>query len=107
MPMLGEKVDRMGGSRVISKSDHTKGYYQVVVKKENQEKTAFISPYGKFHSRLMEMVLATCRGFADAYMDDVVIYSGSWKDHLGHSVERATESRINNKAKEAESISNS
>ena len=48
MSMLAEIVDRIGASGVISKLDITKGYYQVRIKEEDQPKTAFCSPYGKF-----------------------------------------------------------
>ena len=48
MPMLAEIVDRLGACGVISKLDLTKGYYQVRMKEEDQPKTAFCSPYGKF-----------------------------------------------------------
>jgi len=33
---------------------------------------------------LMEKILAPCKGFARAYIDDVLIYSSSWSDHLVH-----------------------
>ena len=25
-----------------------------------------------------------CRGYADAYIDDIVVYSMNWKEHMGH-----------------------
>ena len=34
--------------------------------------------------RLMERVLLSCRGYADAYIDDIVVYSMNWKEHMGH-----------------------
>ncbi len=32
--------------------------------------------------RLMDCVLAGCEQYTAAYLDDVVIYSGSWQEHL-------------------------
>lgn len=34
--------------------------------------------------RLMDRVLAGCDQYAAAYLDDVVVYSGSWQEHLRH-----------------------
>uniref|UniRef100_A0A9J8BLY2 Gypsy retrotransposon integrase-like protein 1 n=1 Tax=Cyprinus carpio carpio TaxID=630221 RepID=A0A9J8BLY2_CYPCA len=34
--------------------------------------------------RLMDRVLTGCEQYAAAYLDDVVIYSGSWQEHLRH-----------------------
>ena len=34
--------------------------------------------------RLMNWVLKECRGFAQSYIDDVVVYSNSWEKHLQH-----------------------
>ncbi|KAF7646139.1 hypothetical protein LDENG_00192620 [Lucifuga dentata] len=34
--------------------------------------------------RLMDAVLRGCESFSSAYLDDVVIFSHSWEDHLQH-----------------------
>lgn len=34
--------------------------------------------------RLMDRVLTGCEQYAATYLDDVVIYSGSWQEHLCH-----------------------
>jgi len=33
---------------------------------------------------LMEKVLATCRDFSAVYIDDVLVFSKSWSEHLVH-----------------------
>lgn len=60
---------------------------------------AFISPLGKFEfvkmpfglkgapatfQRLMDTILADCRDHAKAYIDDVAIFSMTWRDHIEH-----------------------
>ena len=66
---------------------------------ESKEKTAFTTPFGlyefnvmpfglhmapaTFH-RLMNWVLKECRGFTQSYIDDVVVYSNDWEEHLQH-----------------------
>ena len=61
------------------------------------EKTAFCAPAGKFEyvfmpfgvqnspatfQHLMDQVLVNMMDFTRAYIDDVVVYSESWEEHL-------------------------
>ena len=48
MPTLEEILERVGSCGVLTKLDLSKGYYQVKVAEVSREKTAFISPIGKF-----------------------------------------------------------
>ena len=34
--------------------------------------------------RMMDQLLAQCTGYAAAYVDDVVIYSTDWQEHIRH-----------------------
>ena len=34
--------------------------------------------------RAMEQVLRPCGGFAACYIDDIVFFSKTWDEHLGH-----------------------
>ena len=34
--------------------------------------------------RLMEKVLIGCEKFCAEYLDDVIVFSGNWSDHLTH-----------------------
>ena len=34
--------------------------------------------------RMMHIILADTPGYAQAYMDDIVIYSDTWEEHLDH-----------------------
>ena len=99
MPTMEEFVDRVRLSNVIFKLDLTKGFHQVQVKEADRENTAFISPVGKFyylrmHFRMrnipaifqitIEKALRGCEHFARLCIDDIVIYSGTWQEHLEH-----------------------
>ncbi len=74
-----------------------KGYWQVPLDPSCKSYTAFWSPTGLYKytvmpfglhgapatfQRLMDCVLAGCEQYTAAYLDDVVIYSGSWQEHL-------------------------
>ena len=39
---------------------------------------------GATFQRLLDEVLKGTEGFAAAYLDDVMIYSKTWQDHLQH-----------------------
>ena len=99
MSTMDEILERVGSSKIISKIDLAKGFYQVEVEPESQEKTAFVSPYGKFHftrmpfglknapamfQRLMEVVLGDCYGCSAPYIDDVIVFSESAEEHVRH-----------------------
>jgi len=97
MPRIEAIIEAVGQAGFISTLDLTKRYYQVPVVKENQQKTAFTSHAGHFQFMrmpfgvlnapavfqfLMDKVLKDVKEFSHAYMDDIVIFSSSWEDHV-------------------------
>ena len=98
MPRIDELIDRVGGSTYISTLDLTKGYWQVPVAESDRPKTAFSTPFGLYQfntmpfglqgapatfQRLMDCVIQGLE-FAASYIDDLIVFSKSWKDHLDH-----------------------
>ena len=96
LPRVEECVDQVGAAKYVSKFDLLKGYWQVPLTPSAQEISAFITPYGLFSytimgfglrnalatfQRLKNMVVNGLEGCA-VYLDDVVIYSNTWEDHL-------------------------
>lgn len=96
---VDEHIDKIGQSRYLSALDLSKGYWQVPIEESSKPKTAFITPFGVYHfkvmpfglqgapatfQRLMDYVLRDLDEFAAAYLDDIVIYSQSWEEHLEH-----------------------
>ena len=99
MATLEEILERVGSSGCISKLDLSRGFYQIEVDKESIEKTAFITPFGKYEflrmpfglrnapsifQRVMEVVLRGCYLFCAPYIDDIVVFSQSGVEHLEH-----------------------
>ncbi len=97
MPTLDDILERAGSCNVLSKLDLAKGYFQVRVAAGSREKTAFISPFGKYEfsrmpfglknapaifQRLMDGVLNECYECAAPYIDDILIFSRSWEEHM-------------------------
>ena len=99
MPRIEELIDTTGPAVVISTLDLTKGYWQIPMAEESKDKTAFTTPFGLFefevmpfglHSapatfqRMINHVLRECWSFARAYLNDIVVFSSSWEEHLNH-----------------------
>ena len=99
MPRVDELLDRLGKANFIATMDLTRGYWQVPVAEQDRHKTAFNSPFGFFQfrvmpfglqgapatfQRMMDQLLTGAYKFAAAYLDDLVIYSSTWSDHLQH-----------------------
>ncbi|KAI4902503.1 hypothetical protein NFI96_000908 [Prochilodus magdalenae] len=99
MPRADELIERLGKARFLSTLALCKGYWQVPLSQASRKLTAFRKPSGLYHfltmpfrlqgatasfQRLMDEVLRGKENFAAAYIDDVVVYSSSWKEHLRH-----------------------
>ncbi|XP_026003826.1 uncharacterized protein LOC113009615 [Astatotilapia calliptera] len=97
MPRVDELLDRLGTARFFTTLDLTKGYWQIPLSAEAREKTAFSTPYGLYQfvtlpfglfgapatfQRLMDRVLRPHAAYAAAYLDDVIIHSDTWAEHV-------------------------
>ena len=99
MVTLDEILERVGESGCLSKLDLSKGFYQIGVEKESSEKTAFVSPFGKYafnrmpfglknapavFQRCMEEVLRDCFDYSAPYIDDILVFSKDEVEHGEH-----------------------
>ena len=96
MTTTEDLFQRLSGKKYLSKIDLTKGYWQIPVAPEDVHKTAFLTPdrqyeftrmpFGMVNSgatlvRGLRKILEGIPGIG-SYIDDIVIYSHSWEDHL-------------------------
>ncbi|GKE15754.1 putative reverse transcriptase domain-containing protein [Tanacetum coccineum] len=97
---INDLFDQLQGSRVYSKIDLRSGYHQLRVREEDIPKTAFRTRYGRYEFQVMPFGLTNapavfidlmnrmCKPYLDRFMivfiDDILIYSKSRKEHEGH-----------------------
>ncbi|GJV94986.1 putative reverse transcriptase domain-containing protein [Tanacetum coccineum] len=97
---INDLFDQLQGSRVYSKIDLRSGYHQLRVREEDIPKTAFRTCYGHYEFQVMSFGLTStpavfmdlmnrvCKPYLDrfviVFMDDILIYSKSKKEHEGH-----------------------
>ena len=96
IPRIDDCIDKVGNSKYVTKFDLLKGFWQVPLTDRAKEVSAFATPNGLYQykvmpfgmknspatfQRLVNNVICGLDGY-DAYIDDVIIYSDSWSDHL-------------------------
>ena len=99
MPRIDDLINRLGDARYISTLDLTRGYWQVPVAPQSRSRTAFTTPFGLHEytvmpfglqwapatfQRMKDVLLKGVREYAEAYLDDLVIFSSTWEEHCQH-----------------------
>lgn len=94
MPRIDDLLKHIGSAKYITTLDLCKGYWQVPLEPSCRPYTAFRTPIHGYavrtpwapatFQRLMDKILQGCEDYSAAYLDDVVVFSNSWTDHLQH-----------------------
>lgn len=100
LPRIDDTLDLLSSTKYFTTLDLASGYWQVKMAPESQEKTAFatysglheftVMPFGLCNApatfqRLMETVLAgLARQTCMVYIDDILVFSKTFKEHLSH-----------------------
>jgi len=100
LPLTQELLDRMKRARFFTKIDLRGAYNLVQIKKGEEWKTAFCCRYEHYHylimlfgltnalatfQALINEVFKSCLDqYAVAYLDDIVVYSDTLKEHTQH-----------------------
>ncbi|GBG80409.1 hypothetical protein CBR_g30874 [Chara braunii] len=100
LPRIDDLLDRVQGCKYYSKIDLKSGYHQIAIRPEDQHKTAFQTRYSLYEFVVMPFGLCNAPGtfqhamnrifhdyldkFVVVYLDDILIYSKSVKEHAQH-----------------------
>ena len=96
IPRIADCIDQIGNAKFVSTFDMLKGYWQVTLTQRAREISAFVTPSGLYQYKVMpfgmknapatfqRMVNKLVRDIdgCEGYIDDVVIYSDDWSDHI-------------------------
>ncbi|CAB4435127.1 unnamed protein product [Rhizophagus irregularis] len=100
LPRIDEQLERISSGKWFTSLDLASGFNQIEMAEEDIEKTAFICSAGLYEynvmpfgltnapasfQRLMDKVLKEyLNDFVIVYIDDIMIYSENFEDHLRH-----------------------
>jgi hypothetical protein len=111
LPRIDVIIDQAAGCDMLSLLYCFSGYHQVWMRREDEAKTGFTTPFGIFcfvrmpeglrnagstFNRMMKLILGNKLGRnASAYVDDIVIMSEKEKDHIADLTETFNNMRRN------------
>ena len=100
LPRTDDILASFNNKRYFSVMDMCNGFYQIEIEEEDRPKTGFVTPdcqrqykrlpFGFASSpaifqRMVDMLLGGMKWVsAVGYIDDIIVYSDTWQDHLKH-----------------------
>ena len=98
MPRIEDLIDNIGSAKWVTKFDLLKGYWQVPLTERAKVISAFVTPDSFFAYRVMPFGMKSASAtfqrminyvindldFCGAYIDDLIVCSDTWEDHVNH-----------------------
>ena len=100
IPRVDDLIDQLRGAKLFSAIDLMQGYYQIRIRQEDCEKTAFKTPIGLFEFKVLPFGLSNAPAIFQSmmnkifakqigksvlvYLDDIMVFSRSAEEHLKH-----------------------
>ena len=99
IPRIDDLLDKIGGSRFLTNLIQLKGFFQMPLDEKSRSIRSFSSPFGQYQwkrlpfglktnpicfSAYMSRVLEGLENICGVYIDDVIIYSQTFEEHIEH-----------------------
>ncbi|GET52314.1 retroviral-like aspartic protease 1 [Rhizophagus irregularis DAOM 181602=DAOM 197198] len=100
LPRIDDLLEKFRVAKWFTTIDLASGYWQIEMEEEDKEKTAFICSQGLYEFNVMPFGLKNAPAifqrtmnkifkeyldkFMNVYIDDIIIYSKNWNEHLQH-----------------------
>lgn len=100
LPMIDDMFDHPHKAKSFTSLDLAFGSHQIMIPEEDREKIAFKTPFGLYEYRVLSFGLTNApatfqaamndmlnpylQRFVLVYIDDILIYSETWEEHLMH-----------------------
>ena len=100
MPTIRSLLDKLLGCKYLSTIDLLKGFHQIPIKKEHRQYTAFsfdnqlyqykrisfglVNAPARFQQLMAKVLKGLIGKFCFVYMDDILVFSKSFDDHIDH-----------------------
>lgn len=80
LPRIDEMLDQLAGATIFSSIDLRSGYHQIRIDEADVEKTAFLTPHGSYHFKVLSFGLTNALSTFEQVMNDV------FREYLGKLV---------------------
>src|SRR5688572_1945590 len=100
IPIMNEELEKFKTAKYFTTMDAISGFWQVEMEEEDKEKTAFTTQYGlyeyniipfglknapaTFQKLMNKLLIEHIDEFVSVYIDDILIYSKTFEEHLQH-----------------------
>jgi Reverse transcriptase (RNA-dependent DNA polymerase)/Retroviral aspartyl protease len=100
LPRIDDLFDNLQGAKFFTSLDLASGYHQIRIPEEDRPKTAFRTSMGLYQYRVLSFGLTNApatfqaamnelfapylHDFVLVYLDDILVYSKTWEEHLLH-----------------------
>jgi hypothetical protein len=121
LPRIDNLLEKFREAKWFTSVDLASGYWQIAMEEKDKEKTAFVCRYGLYQWNVMpfgltnapatfqrmmnEIFMEYLDDFMAVYLDDIIIYSKNWEEHLEHIkkvFEKLREANLKMKLKKCE-----
>lgn len=96
LPRIEDVIDEVGRATYVSKFDFLKDYYLIRLSRNPQDLASLVKPHGLFlykgmpfglrkaSATFQHMINHVIAGFGEvrAYIDDIIVLSNTWKEHM-------------------------